>query len=255
VVAFVEKPSLDRLAGWETDPGLFDRFGVSAPDRPYLASMGIYVFNTNILFEELVNDYKDFGKHVFPAAIESRRVQAFIFDGYWEDIGTVRSFHEANLELAATPPKFTFQDDHGPIFTRSRMLPPTTARGNVKSHASLIAEGCIIGSLEMEQSVLGIRAVVGENVKLNRTYVMGNDGYETRQDKARNARFRRPDMGIGDNTVIENAIVDKDVRIGANVVLRPPTSDSMKGDFYEVRDGVLCIFKGATVPNGCRLGD
>ena len=119
----------------------------------------------------------------------------------------------------------------------------------------MIAEGCIIGSVEMEQSVLGIRAVIGENVRLHRTYVMGNDGYETAQDKARNARFRRPNMGIGDNAIIENAIVDKDVRIGSVVVLRPPTTESMKGEFFEVRDGVLCIFKGATVPNGCRLGD
>jgi glucose-1-phosphate adenylyltransferase len=255
VVAFVEKPRLDQLDGWETDAGLFDRFNVKSDGRPYLASMGIYVFNTNVLFEELANDYKDFGKHLFPSAIATRKIQAYIFDGYWEDIGTVRSFHEANLELAASPPKFTFHSDHGPIFTRSRMLPPTSARGRVVSNGSLIAEGCIIGSLEMEQTVLGIRAVIGENVKLHRTYVMGNDGYETAQDKARNARFRRPDMGIGDNSVIENAIVDKDVRIGSNVVMRPPTSESMKGDFFEVRDGVLCIFKGATVPNGFRLGD
>jgi glucose-1-phosphate adenylyltransferase len=255
VVSFVEKPRIDQLEGWETDPDLFEQFGVNAEGRPYLASMGIYVFNTNVLFEELLNnDYKDFGKNLFPAAINTRKIQAYIFDGYWEDIGTVRSFHEANLELAATPPKFTFQSDQGPIFTRSRMLPPTVARGKMSCNASLIAEGCILGSVELDRTILGIRSVVGDNVKLVRTLVMGNDSYETAIDKARNQRFRRPDMGIGDNVVIENAIVDKDVRIGSNCVLIPPTSGSTNGEFFEVRDGVLCIFKGAVVPDGTRIG-
>jgi glucose-1-phosphate adenylyltransferase len=254
VTSFVEKPRIDALEGWETDPKLFEQFGVQAEGRPYLASMGIYLFNTNVLFEELANDYTDFGKHLFPAAINTRKIQAFVFDGYWEDIGTVRSFHVANLDLAASPAKFSFESEEGPIFTRSRMLPPTTCRGTVTAKASLITEGCIIGSLDMEQSVLGIRSVVGENVRLRRTLLMGNDTYEKPSDKARNARFRRPNLGIGDDVVIENAIVDKDARIGSNVVLRPPTTGPKEGDFYVVRDGVLCIFKGAVVPDGTRIG-
>jgi len=252
---FIEKPRIDQLEGWETEQELFNNFDVNAEGRPYLASMGIYLFSTNVLFEELANqDYTDFGKHIFPKAIGRRKIQAFVFDGYWEDIGTVRSFHVANLELASPKPSFKFEAEEGTIYTRPRMLPPTTARGRVVTTASLVTEGCLIGSLDMEYSVLGIRSVVGENVRLSRTLVMGNDSYEKAADIRRNRRFRRPNLGIGDNVVIENAIVDKDVRIGSNVVLRPPTIGSMDGEFFAVRDGVLCVYKGAVVPDGTRIG-
>jgi glucose-1-phosphate adenylyltransferase len=254
VVDFKEKPDAVRRQGMETDPALFAEFGIEAPGRPYLASMGIYVFKTQVLIKQLTEKpYVDFGKHLFPAVIHTHRVQAFLFDDYWEDIGTVKSFHVANLELARMPSRFSFSDDEGPIYTRPRMLPPAIA-ARLSMTDSIVGEGCRIGDLVMENSVLGNRSVVGANVRLIRTLVMGADGYESDHERAHNRIEGIPDMGIGDNVTIEDAIVDKDARIGADSILRPPPGGDRDGEFYAVRDGVLCIFKGATVPCGTRIG-
>lgn len=255
VVEFFEKPAIDSLMGLETDAALFRRFKVEPAGRPYLASMGIYIFNREVLYNELTEHrFVDFGKNLFPACIKKHRVQAFLFDGYWEDIGTVGSFHQANIEFASRPDRFSFLTSHGPIYTRARSLPGTLV-GKLSATDSVISDGSIIGDATLENSILGIRSILGRNVRLSRTLVMGADYYETDDQKAENRTFGRPDIGIGDDVVVENAIVDKNVRIGSNVVLKVPRAgEPEETDMYVVKDGVLCIVKGAVVPNGTRLG-
>ncbi len=253
IVGFREKPAPDQLEGLDTAPELFSHFGVAAPGRPYLASMGIYVFNTEVLLEELVKyRHVDFGKDLFPQDLQRRKLQAYVFDDYWEDIGTVKSFHEANLELARQPAKFEFRADEGPIYTRPRILPPTLA-ARLSAHDSIVTDGCTIAEAILENSVIGQRSLLGKNVRLVRTLMFGSDRYETAPQLHANAAQGRPNIGVGDNVTIENAILDKDVRIGSNVALRPPAGGDSEGSFYAVRDGVLCVFKGAVVPNGTRL--
>jgi glucose-1-phosphate adenylyltransferase len=256
IIRFAEKPkTAAELEGLESDPESYSQFHVNAPDRPYLGSMGIYVFNTEVLFHELrTKSYADFGIELFPEAIRHLRVFGYVFDDYWEDIGTVRSFHEANLELASPRARFHFHSSAGPIFTRSRLLPPTKAH-QLTLKDSIVADGCEIGELYAESSIVGIRSKIGNNVRLHRTLVMGNDFYEFDEDRRRNARLGRPDLGIGDHVTIKQAIVDKDVRIGSNVYLSPPSDEDMETDSFAVRDGVLCIFKGAIIPSGTRIGE
>lgn len=255
VVEFYEKPAPNALDGLETDSALFRRFKVEPKGRPYLASMGIYIFKKSLLFHELTEHrFVDFGKNLFPASIKKYRVQAFIFDGYWEDIGTVKSFHQANLQLAREPMQFHFVTSQGPVYTRARALPGTLAT-NLAARESFVCDGSIVKEATLENSILGIRTIIGKNVRLARTLVMGADFYETDEQKAKNRALGRPDIGMGDNVVIEDAIVDKNVRIGSDVVIRNPESiHPAETDSYVVRDGVICIVKGAVLPNGTRIG-
>lgn len=255
VVSFYEKPKPDKLAGLETSPELFRKFKIEDSHRPFLASMGIYVFNREPLEKKLLQtDYVDFGRDVFPNTIASHQVQAFLFDGYWEDIGTVGSFHEANLQMAEENPRFQFLDDDRMVYTAARILPPTRA-GNLVLRHSMVADGCRVAEAIVERCILGIRSIVGGGVRLTRTVLMGADYYENASQLARNRKLGRPDVGIGDRVVIEDAIVDKNVRIGSDVVLRNPRSiDPVETDVYCVRDGVLVIKKGAIVPSGTRIG-
>lgn len=255
VLAFHEKPVAEKLKGLETDQGLFDHFGVEAEGRPYLASMGIYVFNRELLAHELQTyKYVDFGKDLFPASLKKHKVQAYVFDGYWEDIGTVKSFHEANLDMATIPPKFSFNSEAGLVYTRPRTLPGIVAK-RLQMQDSIVADGCVIGDLELNRSILGLRSVVGDKVRLTRTLVMGADYYEYEEDRKRNRKLNRLNIGIGNNVEIENAIVDKNVRIGDNVVIKNPDRiNTANTPYCVVRDGVICIKKGAIVPSGARLG-
>lgn len=255
VVEFFEKPTADRLVDLKTDPALFRRFSVEPRDRPYLASMGIYIFDRRLLYQELTeNMYVDFGRNLFPAAIKKHRVQAFVFDGFWEDIGTVGSFHQANLEIARSPRMFDFVGPLGPIYTRPRTLPGTRV-GGLKAIDSIVADGSTVVEAELNNSILGNRSIVGRNVKLTRTLVMGADFYETEEQRAANLQFGRPDIGIGDNVIIEDAIVDKNVRIGSDVIIKNPAKvQPIDTPIYNVRDGVVCIVKGAVVPKGTRIG-
>lgn len=255
ITRFREKPPLDQLEGLETADELFQFFRIEAKGRPYMASMGIYVFNRNVIFEELAtNQYIDFGKNLLPAMLEKYNLQAFLFDGYWEDIGTVKAFHQANLALAKLDAPFTFASEQGLIYTRSRTLPSTIAE-RIQATDSIVADGVRIGDAVLENSVVGLRSIIGKNVRLIRSMVMGADYYEFDVEIAENARLGRPNVGIGDNVVIENTIVDKNVRIGSDVVLRPPAgSEPKETPVYVVQDGVLCIVKGAVIPSGTRIG-
>ena len=241
--SFQEKPSPDRLAELECMP---------LSDRPCLASMGIYLFRQDVLRRVLeASDAEDFGKQIIPAAIERLRVHAFLFDGYWEDIGTVRSFYEANLALTLPDPPFELNDPQNPIFTRPRFLPPSYTDGCTLEKTTL-AEGCLIRRSNVRESVIGLRSVAGPSVRIVRTVMMGSDFYETPERKAENRRLGRPDVGIGRGSAIEGAIIDKNARIGEGVTIRSPAPGAkmLEAENYVIRDGIVVIPKNAVIPDG-----
>lgn len=243
VTSFHEKPKPDELEGLEC---------VLNGDRPCLASMGVYIFRADVLREMLEeSDAEDFGKQIIPAAIGNRRVYTFRFDGYWVDIGTVRSFYEANLALTLPDPPFDFYDPRHPIYTRPRFLPASRADGCDLERA-VLAEGCLIQQSEIRESVIGLRSIVGSDARIARTVVMGADFYETPARKAENRRLGRPDVGIGHGSIIEGAIIDKNARIGRGVVIRPhaPDEEMIETENYVIRNGIVVIPKNAVIPAG-----
>jgi len=243
IVAFREKPQ-----GAEELEGLESRHG---DERPYLASMGIYVFRMDVLvrlLEECSGD--DFGRHVVPAAIESVRVYAFPFDGYWEDIGTIAAFYEANLALTRPDPLFDFYDPHQPIYTRSRFLPPSRIDG-CRLERAVVAEGCWLYDSDIEECIIGLRSVVRPGAQLRQVVMMGADFYEDDDEKAENRRLGRPHVGIGQSAHIERAIIDKNARIGQGVVIRSHEGEpDREEELYVIRDGIVVIPKNAVIPDG-----
>jgi glucose-1-phosphate adenylyltransferase len=254
VVGFVEKPKTDEAtAPFWTSPEWMKRFGVSAAGRPYLASMGIYLFKRQALLE-LLNARPlatDFGKEIFPRSIQSHRVQAHLFDGYWEDLGTVKAYHEANLALACDDPPFDFHSPEGIIYTRMRFLPASRV-GGAALRQCLISDGCVVEEgAKLERCVIGVRSRLGKNVTLRDTVLIGADRFETDAERAANRQKGIPDFTIGDGAVIERAIVDKDCRIGRGVRIvnqRGVLDD--EGDNYVIRDGIVAIPRGTIVPDG-----
>ncbi len=254
VIDFEEKPKtpqlLDRV---RTEPEWMTRFGIEAKGRPYLASMGIYLFDRATLVQMLASgDATDFGKEIFPQAIQSHRVQAHLFDGYWEDIGTIGAFHKANIDLTHDEPAFDFTFGDHPIFTRPRYLPCSKISGATISN-SLIADGCLIGrGAVIEDSVIGVRAQIGENAVIRNTYIMGADFYEQHRHVTANARAHRPDIGIGADSRIENAIIDKNARIGRGVKILNEARlvDSEDAPHYLIRDGIVVIPKFTILQDG-----
>jgi glucose-1-phosphate adenylyltransferase len=254
VVGFVEKPKTDpEVEPVRTPEGWIERQGVRCQGRPFLASMGIYVFARQALLE-LLNARPlatDFGKEVFPRSIPTHRVQAHLFDGYWEDLGTVKAYHEANLALAGDQPPFDFHSPDGVIYTRMRFLPASRVSGATMSQA-LISDGCTIeAGSHLERCVVGVRATIGRNVTLRDTLLIGNSRFETRAAREENRRQGVPDLGVGDGSVIEGAILDRDCRIGRNVrIANARHRENVDGANYAIRDGVVVIPKGAVVPAG-----
>jgi glucose-1-phosphate adenylyltransferase len=254
VTDFEEKPKTpEKLQRVHTDPNWLERLGLKSRGRPYLASMGIYLFNRSTLVELLESsDATDFGHELLPQTIASHRVQAYLFDGYWEDIGTVGAFHQANIDLTLDDPPFDFTHGDQPIFTRARFL-PCSRISSATVRNSLICDGCVIGrGSVIENSVIGVRSVIGENVTIRDTYLMGVDFYEQPADLAENRSLGRPRLGIGDRSVIERAIIDKNARIGRNVkiVNESGVVDSEEMPEYVIRDGIVVIPKLTTVPDG-----
>ncbi len=257
VVDFVEKPKeLDVVDRFRTDPTWIDQHGVESRGREHLASMGIYLFRRDVLVKLLDGtSHTDFGKEVFPGSIRTHHVQAHMFDGYWEDIGTIRSFWRANVELATESPPFDLEAPDSPIYSRPRFLPPARLSAAQVVH-SLIADGCTIGSGAcIENSVIGLRCRIGSNVTIRNSVIMGADYYESAGDLRRNAQTDRPAIGIGSGTVIENAIVDKNCRIGkgVQVVNRRGLQDSDETPQAVICDGVVVVPKEAIVPDGWSL--
>lgn len=255
VVGFLEKPKTeDELKLIRTDPAWLDAYGIESRGRDCLASMGIYLFNRDTLVELLSgSDYQDFGKEVFPMAIRTRKVQIHPFDGYWEDIGTIRSFYEANLALARPNPPFSFMAQDEPIYTHPRFLPPTRIDGaGVKS--SLIADGCIIGAgATVENSVIGVRCRIGRGATIRNSILMGVDYYAPDYDVRADRESGRPYVGVDEGTLIDGAIIDKNCAIGRNVRIEAggrPLEDAEIGEEIVVRDGVIVVCRGATLPDG-----
>ncbi len=254
VIDFEEKPKtrelLDRM---RTEPEWLERLGIEAEGRPYLASMGIYLFNRSTLVDLLASGNSvDFGKEIFPQAIASHRVQAHLFDGYWEDIGTVGAFHKANIDLTRDNPPFDFTLGDNPIYTRPRYLPCSRLSGATVTD-SLISDGCVIGKNSViENSVIGVRAHIAENVTIRNSYIMGADSYENPKQVAANVRANRPNIGIGPGSLIENAIVDKNARIGKNVriINEAGTVESDESSHYVIRDKIVVIPKFTILPDG-----
>ena len=250
VVGFLEKPQTDREIDMvRIDPAWIDALGVESGGRECLASMGIYLFNRDFLIDVLTKTtYADFGKEVFPAAVRARHVQAHLFDDYWEDIGTIKAFYDANLSLASSTPPFDFHSPTAPIYSRARFLPPTVVEG-AEIRGSVVADGCRIKSgAVIENSVIGLRCIIGNNVTIRNSILMGADADETNGDAA-------VPIGVGDGSVIENCILDKNCRIGRNVVIRNE-SNLENSDEHEgciIRDGIPVVEKGATLPDGWKL--
>jgi glucose-1-phosphate adenylyltransferase len=254
VVGFLEKPKThEDLAPFATSPEWLKRHGIHSPDRPYLASMGIYMFQRNALFQ-LLNSAPpatDFGKEIFPRSIQSHRVLAHMFDGYWEDVGTINSYHEASLALTGESPPFDFHSPDGVIYTHMRYLPASRFLDAQLDHC-LVSDGCLIQSgTRIHRCVVGIRTLVGRNCQLRDTVLIGADRYEPNKEREDNVRRCLPPIGIGDNCVIENAILDKNCRIGNNVrIINQENIQNGEGRNYVVRDGIVVIPKGATVTDG-----
>jgi glucose-1-phosphate adenylyltransferase len=251
IVRFVEKPKEPDLHDTlRLDPAACGRLGIQADQESFLASMGIYLFNREVLFQLLDNDQADFGKHIIPGAIRDRRVFSHVFQGYWEDIGTIRSFFEANLDLTSELPRFNFFDMEAPIYTRPRFLPASKINGASIDHA-IISEGCIISHCHISNSVIGVRSLVDIGSHLTRSVVMGADYYESQETLAGNAAENRPRIGIGKYTRVDHAIIDKNARIGDHCVItpygKPETTDH---PLYFIRDGIVIIPKDTVVPHG-----
>lgn len=249
VKGFVEKPETAALLEeFRTPAAWIDERGLNSRGREYLASMGIYLFDRDTLVELLEgSDYADFGKEVFPMSTRTRHVQTHLFDGYWEDIGTIRAFYESQLELAKPNAPFELLDSESPIFTRPRFLPPTRMDGAAIT-GSLIADGCTIGSgATIENSSIGLRCCIGSGVTVRSSILMGAD-YYVKDEK------NRVQFGIGEGTYIEGAIVDKNCRIGRNVRIAP--RDDMKegtnGD-VTIQDGIIVVRRNAELPDGWTL--
>jgi glucose-1-phosphate adenylyltransferase len=253
VVGFREKPASDaELNDVATDPAWIDAHGVQSGGRDCLASMGIYLFRRETLLDVLEKtNYHDFGREVFPASIRARHVQVHLFDGYWEDIGTIRSFYEANLMLAQPNPPFELASATAPIFSRARFLPPTRCDG-ATIERSLVADGCIIGAgTRIENSVVGLRCRIGRDVIIRNSIIMGADYYETPGQLSDDSTEGRPPIGIGAGAVIDGAIVDKNCHIGAYAKVTPgerKTSYGLVGPDCTVCDGILVVAKNGVIP-------
>jgi glucose-1-phosphate adenylyltransferase len=248
---FVEKPKESAVQDTlHLERQWYPRLGIESEDELFLASMGIYVFNREIMVELLNNSLADFGKHIIPSVIKTHRVFAFIFQGYWEDIGTIRAFFEANLGLTEVLPRFNFFDMSAPIFTRPRFLPACKLNG-ASVERSLVAEGCILNNAEIRSSLVGLRSIVADGARLYRTVLMGADYYESSESIRQNETEGRPRIGIGRNARIENAIIDKNSRIGDQCVISPEGKPvDMDHPLYYIRDGVVVIPRNGCIPHG-----
>lgn len=240
---FVEKPQTDdELDGFQSGDD---------PEKPFMASMGIYVFTVERLFEILTdNPGTDFGKDIIPAAINTRRVMGHVFDGYWEDIGTMRRFYEVNLDMASPLPRFNLYDPQRPIYSRPRFLPGSKVEGGNLQNV-LLSDGGRITEATIRHSVVGLRSIIDRSVTIHRSVIMGADFYETAAEIKDNERESRPNVGIGEGSVIEGAIIDKNARIGRQVIIRNmPDREDYEEDNWVAREGIVIVSKNATIPDG-----
>jgi glucose-1-phosphate adenylyltransferase len=251
VLQFREKPRGDALQEMRTDTASFGLNADDAARRPYLASMGIYLFKSSVLADLLADaSMNDFGYQVIPRAIEKLDVYGFLFDGYWEDLGTVEAFYRANMDLTGTDPHFDFHDMSAPIYTRPRFLPSSRVE-HCEIRESIIAEGSILRGARIVNSVVGIRSQIGQDCELERVMMMGADFYEDEEDFDYNRQLSIPDIGIGKGSVIRKAIIDKNAHIGENVrILNQERIQNFDGPGYYIRDGIVIVPKNGVLPSG-----
>lgn len=251
IVEFREKPPQDQLPAMLVDTNSFGLSREEAVRRPYLASMGVYLFKLATLREMLKDDtYTDFGGELLPAAITDLNVQAHLFNGYWEDIGTISSFYHANLDMASVMPKFNLFDADAPIFTRPRFLPGSKLI-DCEVRNTIVSDGCIMNKVSVVNSLIGLRSRVQNFSRIEYSLVMGADYYQTLDDLGLDNKRGLPLIGIGENTVIKKAIIDKNVRIGSNVrILNEAGRDDFDGNNYFIREGIVIIPKGAIITDG-----
>lgn len=249
ITSFIEKPKKEVLSEWVSDTGE----AMKGQGRNYLASMGIYVFNKDILYQFLNDDHPhatDFGKEIIPNSIANYQVLSYQYDGYWTDIGNIYSFFEANISLTQDVPLFNLFDSTQTVYTRSRMLPPAKISGTIINKA-IIAEGSIIHAKEISNAVIGIRSRVGVGSVIKNSYIMGCDYYETIDQIHLKNTKGQPVLGIGERCVIEDAIVDKNCSIGNDVQIKGGAHhEKLDHPLYTIKDGIVVIKKGAVIPNG-----
>ncbi|NLT70026.1 MAG: glucose-1-phosphate adenylyltransferase [Verrucomicrobiaceae bacterium] len=250
ITRFVEKPgdddaTLDKLA---MPPELLRSVDLPLDEERFQASMGIYLFNRRVLEDALKNDSQDFGKHIIPGIIEEKNVYSHIFTGYWEDIGTIGSYYEANLECTKIVPKFNFFDAHNPIYTRARLLPASKINNAVIEEA-LLSDGCIITDATIRRSIIGVRSVIEKGCEITDTIIIGSDYYNKIGMHDDNKIEEWP-IKIGENTRIHRAIVDKNALIGRDVVIHPGDRVNEDSEFCHIRDGIVVIPKGTVIPDG-----
>lgn len=252
VTAFVEKPKTDELLDQHRTPASsIEKNGIPAKGREYLASMGIYLFKKDVLVEHLRDPLNtDFGKHVIPNSIKERRVQGFLFDGYWEDVGTISAYFEASLMLTDDKPPFYFQSEDGPIFTRRRFLPASKVMCATVQRA-LLSDGCLLQEgAHVEHSIIGVRSIIGKKATVKDCIIIGADRYETDEERARNTPAH-PAIGIGDGAYVERAIIDKNARIGKNVrIVNEKKLQEFDTPSYCIRDGIVVIGKDTVIADG-----
>ncbi len=249
ITEFMEKPgSTKNIDDWIIPDEA--RTAAATNGRDYLASMGIYIFNAAAMEDSLNNTLTDFGKEVIPEAIKKYNVSAYVYDGYWEDIGTIKSFYDATLDLTSITPKFNFYDEDNPIYTHNRNLPSSKINMATLDQVNT-SEGCVITNATVKRSVIGIRTTIESGAYLEGVICMGADWYETDTEKDDNRKKSIPDIGIGERTVIRRAIIDKNARIGKDVSIGmgkvPEDGDY---GYYHVVDGIYVITKNACVPDG-----
>ena len=249
ITSFVEKPKKEILQDWTSDTGS----EMKAQGRNYLASMGIYVFNKEILHQflnEIHPNATDFGKEIIPDSIANYKVLSYQYDGYWTDIGNIYSFFEANIALTQDVPLFNLFDSAQKVYTRARMLPPAKVSGTIINKA-ILAEGCIIHAKEVTSSVVGIRARVGKDTVIKNTYIMGCDYYENIDQIQEKNQKGIPILGIGERCIIEDAIIDKNCSIGNDVTIKGGAHlEKLDHPLYTIKDGIVVVKKGAVIPNG-----
>ena len=249
IVSFIEKPPLDVLPNWTSETNE----EMQREGRHYLASMGIYLFKKEVLYDLLETRHKeatDFGKEIIPFSIADHKVYSYQYSGYWTDIGNISSFFEANLGLTKELPLFNLFDNEKKIYSRARMLPPAKISGSTLIN-TIAGDGSIIHAERIEDCVIGIRTRIGYGTKIFKCYIMGSDFYETIEQMTYDAGKDLPRIGIGDNCLINNAIIDKNCRIGNNVRINGGSHlEDRNTDLYTIKDGIVVVKKGAILPDG-----
>ena len=254
IIEFKEKPKGEELLAMRVDTTKLGLDPNEAERRPFLASMGIYVFKYDRLETLLAQDERwvDFGGEIIPAAIKAGHVQAHMFDGYWEDIGTIGAFYRANLDLTTKIPKFNLFDAEAPVYTRARYLPPSKIE-ETQIDDSIISDGCIINGATITNSVVGLRSRISKGVQLEASYMMGADYFQTLEDMRNDVNAGVPRVGLGEGTIVRRAIIDKNARIGsrARLMNEAGVMEAMSDDkSYYIRDGIIIVPKNAIINDG-----